>query len=98
MIDKFKRDHIYTDIMRTERDERSMMTWLQTLALHTFAVDLQEPTGNRSTAGESTENVTKQVETNPTAQQKVCSDTDVPPKNSTESPNTSKISACGNVR
>ncbi|XP_014666393.1 PREDICTED: tRNA pseudouridine synthase A, mitochondrial-like [Priapulus caudatus] len=35
-IEKFKHEYIYSTIIRTEKDENSMMQWLNTLSLHVY--------------------------------------------------------------
>lgn len=35
-------NQIYADIMRTEKEERSMLQWLSTLFVHTFQVTMDD--------------------------------------------------------
>lgn len=42
-------DCIYADIMKTEKEEKSMFNWLQTLPLHTFQVEVEQPPTSAST-------------------------------------------------
>lgn len=50
-----------------------MMNWLQTLALHSYAVDFQELDKKPSTT-KQTEETTQQVGTNPATQLQACSE------------------------
>ena len=36
-------EHIYADIMRSEKEERSMLEWLQTLSLHSYQMYIDPP-------------------------------------------------------
>ena len=42
-IEKFKMDQIYMDIVKTEKEEKCMLEWLQTLYLHTYQMYLDPP-------------------------------------------------------
>jgi len=48
-------EHIYSDILKTEKEERSMFEWLQTLPLHSYQQIIdQEPKTNDSASHQTT--------------------------------------------
>jgi len=53
-IKEFREKYIFSNIIRTEKDEKSMLSWLGTLSLHTYDVRPPElECGNRSALGKA---------------------------------------------
>ncbi|XP_061116779.1 pseudouridylate synthase 1 homolog [Conger conger] len=47
LIAAFKEEHIYPTIVDTEREEKSMLSWMKTLDIHDFEATVTVPQGNR---------------------------------------------------
>ncbi|KAJ8285832.1 hypothetical protein GJAV_G00031420 [Gymnothorax javanicus] len=55
LVATFKEDHIYPTIVETERIEKSMLSWIKTLAIHDFEATVTEPQGTRDYAQDDEE-------------------------------------------
>ncbi|BES98933.1 tRNA pseudouridine synthase [Nesidiocoris tenuis] len=58
-LDEFKRKHILSSIVQTEKEENSMITWLESLSMHTFDVRLR----HRNTADDDDDDETDETKT-----------------------------------